>query len=364
MNSSFLTNSSMVTLSFLNEQNAEFEINSSLVPFEFKIARKYNIQNFKFSILNASQLDNVTLSNNQLITIEYIINDLNSSFIFMLKPSKINISYLIVTKYGELPKINKNQTVFDSFDFYCPNSLSSLDNYTIIQFNLKKNYKTIENLTVGIGIRELNQTEEKVYCANNFVNNLSEPPQSESSKILTSDIETLFLIKSCSYLDKQNGIWLTDGLITVDDLNLSCTTCLSYHLTDFSSGLVFVPGRIDFDSVFSNSSFNKNPTIYITLIVFGILFIILFIWCHYMDRKDEKKSKIYMLDDNPIDGNYFYEIIVFSGNRKGAGTNSKVFMSLFGSVNEALNRKLNNDSNKNKVLQRGSADTFILSIEK
>lgn len=282
----------------------------------------------------------------------------------MLKSSNINTSYLVVTKYNQLPVITENQTIFDSFDFYCTNKLYTVQSYEVFMSNLNKKYNNIENSTVGIGIRELSKDEEIIYCSKNFVNNLPEPPKLDSNFQLNNDIETVLIAKSCYYLNKKNEQWQTDGLITVDDLNLTHTTCLSNHLTDFSAAQVVLPPSIDFGFVIKNSSFEKNPTVYATLIVFVTLYIILFAWCRYMDRKDKFKSNIYLLDDNPIDGTYFYEVIVFTGNRKDSGTNSKVFLSLCGSLNETLNRNLNNESNKIKVLQRGSVDTFIMSVDR
>ena len=43
-----------------------------------------------------------------------------------------------------------------------------------------------------------------------------------------------------------------------------------------------------------------------------------------MDKRDEQKMGIYFLEDNYPNELYFYELIVFTGNRSESETNSKV----------------------------------------
>ena len=50
-----------------------------------------------------------------------------------------------------------------------------------------------------------------------------------------------------------------------------------------------------------------------------------------MDRQDFLKIGVSPLIDNKSEDGYFYEIIVFTGNRVNAGTDSKVIKCLFAS---------------------------------
>ena len=81
-----------------------------------------------------------------------------------------------------------------------------------------------------------------------------------------------------------------------------------------------------------------------------------------MDHKDKAKSNINVLLDNNITDLYFYELIFYTGSRRDASTESNVSFNLSGSLNETLNRKLEPENKKYKILQRSAVDTFIMSV--
>lgn len=135
---------------------------------------------------------------------------------------------------------------------------------------------------------------------------------------------------SCLYLDKKSASWKEDGMQVQPDSNATHTHCTSTHLTDFAgSGIISaepsslgLPPAIDFSKI--NASFTDNLTIYLTVIITTCLYLLALVWCIWMDKRDEKKRKIYLLADNQSSDMYFYEMIVFTGNRRDAGTKSKV----------------------------------------
>jgi polycystin 1L2 len=73
------------------------------------------------------------------------------------------------------------------------------------------------------------------------------------------------------------------------DTNDTTTVCECNHLTTFAGGWVVVPNTIDWNYVFSNMDFLKNPTLYITEIVIAAVYIIAVIWARRKDRKDVEK---------------------------------------------------------------------------
>ena len=102
------------------------------------------------------------------------------------------------------------------------------------------------------------------------------------------------------------------------------TQCYSKQLGTFSSGLTFLPSPINWNYVFTHLDFNRNKTIYLTIIIVSLLYVILMIYARIFDRKDLAKLTVLPLADNhPSDG-YFYQILVYTGQRKNAGTKSKV----------------------------------------
>lgn len=70
------------------------------------------------------------------------------------------------------------------------------------------------------------------------------------------------------------------------------TVCYCSHLTTFAGGWVVVPNTIDWSYVFANADFLTNPTIYITVIVTGALYIIFAILARYKDKKLAEKVRL------------------------------------------------------------------------
>jgi polycystin 1L2 len=58
------------------------------------------------------------------------------------------------------------------------------------------------------------------------------------------------------------------------------------HTTAFAGGIIVAPNTIDWDFVFSNMEFSKNPTIYATMLGILLLYIIAMAWARRRDRKD------------------------------------------------------------------------------
>ena len=166
---------------------------------------------------------------------------------------------------------------------------------------------------------------------NNLSNNTNITNSSIISIGFSSNIYFRFYFLGCYYLDKNTATWLSNGLTVLNDTNSTHTHCLSTHLTDFAGSalesvqsLLVLPEPIDFDYVFRNSGFLENKTIYITIIICGSVYIFLLIWCLYMDNIDRDKANIYLLIDNSKLDLYYYEMIVFTGNRPNSGTLSNV----------------------------------------
>lgn len=85
-----------------------------------------------------------------------------------------------------------------------------------------------------------------------------------------------------------------------------------------------MPNKINFSYVLANLSPLRNPIIYATVIVVAFVYVVFWILAYVRDRKEAKRKQIIILSDNLLGNNYCYEIIVFTGSRKEAGTDSKV----------------------------------------
>ena len=177
---------------------------------------------------------------------------------------------------------------------------------------------------VGYSIRELNTNEFRFYCSSSVSLNSRTYPTSQNQSNFTNDFMVRSYSSGCYYFDSSTGKWSSDGMDIYGDTNLKQTRCKSNHLTSFAGGLVLLPSIINFQYVFANASIDLNLTIYITIMLFFFMYIFFAIISIILDKMDKTKFKIIQLkDNNPVD-NYFYEIIVFTGNRSEAGTQSKV----------------------------------------
>jgi hypothetical protein len=188
-----------------------------------------------------------------------------------------------------------------------------------------KNYQSF----VGLGLRELVNDEFTQYCLNKI--KPIKPPyfiqqQNSNRYLLTSDFYFLAYSSGCYYIDQSTGKWSSYGLEVESDTTLSYTHCKSNHLTAFASGFEIISVTLDFSYFFANSSFEQNKTIYLTVLILFAVYILFSIWGRWMDKQDFLKVGVTpLIDNHPID-DYFYEIIIITGNRVNAGTDSKVIL--------------------------------------
>jgi polycystin 1L2 len=106
--------------------------------------------------------------------------------------------------------------------------------------------------------------------------------------------------------------------------NYDETHCFSSHLSEFTGGFRILPSPINWNYVFANADFQKNKIIYLTIISISLIYIVLLIYARFKDKKDLEKLGVTPLPDNHKSDQYYYQIIVFTGQRKDAGTKSKV----------------------------------------
>jgi hypothetical protein len=121
-----------------------------------------------------------------------------------------------------------------------------------------------------------------------------------------------------------------------------------------------MPNSIDFSYVFANAGFADNVTIYMTIIITMCLYVILIIWARREDRKDLTKIGATPLPDNDPTSKYLYEVSVYTGDRDGAGTDSKVHFILSGDEDETEVRTFE-DPNR-KIFRKGAMDPFVLAV--
>ena len=231
------------------------------------------------------------------------------------------------------------------------------------------NLLTQDHQSVVVGLRELRSNES---CS-------MTPPMINDKYNFTSNYNLRVFTSTCYYFDEKNQ-WKSDGLLVGPSTTMWMTQCFSSHLTKFASGLTIIPESIDWRYVFANAGFNRNKTIYVTIIVIVIIYLLLMIYSKYKDRKDVEKLGVTPLGDNQREDQYLYQVIVFTGQRKDSGTKSRVrigieqfereekgfcvqvHLILYGEDEQTTVRMLVDP--RRAILQRGGIDAFLLAVPK
>ena len=139
---------------------------------------------------------------------------------------------------------------------------------------------------------------------------------------------------------------------------LDFTYCQTNHLTEFASGLSVLPPTLNFSYIWAHASFLDNLSLYLTIISISTIYSILMLISSIWDKLDNNKLGLIKLKTYWHE-KYYYEIIVYTGLRPEAATDSKVFIIIDGEDGQTRPIYLN-DPNR-KPFRRGGIDSFIIS---
>ncbi|UJR25703.1 hypothetical protein I4U23_007054 [Adineta vaga] len=271
-----------------------------------------------------------------------------------IQPLNTTVAYLFIYRFDQIPQLNSSINQVDGWTLLCP---SNLINNTTYRYFID-NQLTVNHQAIIFGLRELNSTEINQGCFNPSINYL---PITNEHYHFSTNYQLRIYTSGCYYLDTNNQ-WKADGVVVGSLTNHYETQCFSTHLTSFSGGFTVLPESVNWSYVFANADFMKNKTIYITVICVSAIYIILLVYSRYKDKKDIEKLGVTPLSDNHPTDQYFYQIIVFTGQRKDAGTKSNVCFVLHGDNDDTQIRRLADP--QRPVLQRGGINAFIMSVPK
>ena len=325
----------------------ELKISNLSVSIGIWIARNSSQDGNAYTFMNATSLNaNAYLQNDfyaqSFVSMSFNKTIINSLFSIVLKPKNVSIGYMIILKFGSRPNLkNELQYDLDKWTMFCPREIhynpEKMESYYKFFLNSNSSRPTYTG-NVSYSIREMTPVELNLYCqANLTYKKLTKAPllnsfsyRNEGSNVNVDDndngdyisvyFHSDFWVKvnlfACTYYDTQLKIWSTKGVEVLPDSNETLTHCLTNHLTEFAGGYIVLPASIDFNAAFSNASFTRNLTIYITLITITSLYVLMAIYSAFMDRRDSKKVTFTLLVGNNWlfnTENYFYELIVFTG---------------------------------------------------
>ncbi|CAF4233203.1 unnamed protein product, partial [Adineta steineri] len=347
---SYTNLSTSISFSIIDETGNEMSVPvTSNNLYEFIIPHDPNV------IIPSMTLQNVTSLNSTpfhlLFNLHYInitqSNNLTISLHIEIQPLNISLAYLFIYKFDSSPQLNSSINQINGWALFCPTNLTNDNLYTYFI----DNQLTVNHQSFIFGLRELNSTEIDEFCSSQSI--INHPPISDKPFNFTSNYQVRTYISGCYYFDSDNN-WQSDGLLVGSLTNHIQTQCLSTNIATFASALLFLPSPINWNYVFANASFIKNKTIYLTIICISCLYILLVIYARYKDKKDIEKLGVTILPDNYKKDQYAYEILVFTGHRKDAGTKSKVQFIVTGEHNQTKVRTFSDP--KRKIFQRDGID--------
>ncbi|CAF1191151.1 unnamed protein product [Adineta steineri] len=347
--------STLISLSILDQYGNEIPVQTNLSnPIEILIPRDPNLIIPEMILKNVTSMN--TTPHNQIFNLNYvnITSTLTVSIHFEIHPLNTTFAYLFIYKFDQSPQLNSSINQIDGWTLLCPSNLTNESIYTYFI----DNQQTSGHQSIIFGLRELNSTEIRDYCSNS---QLTSPPITNQRFNFTSNYELRLYTSGCYYLDENNQ-WKSDGLLVGPSTNYAETQCFSTHLSEFTGGFRILPAPINWNYVFANADFQKNKTIYLTVICASIIYLILLIYAHFKDKKDLEKLGVTSLPDNHKSDQYFYQIIVFTGQRKDAETKSKVHFVLSGDEDTTHIRTFADPHRK--IFQRGGIDSFIMAVPK
>ncbi|XP_052071199.1 polycystin family receptor for egg jelly-like [Mytilus californianus] len=165
----------------------------------------------------------------------------------------------------------------------------------------------------------------------------------------------------CIWWDRMVDQWSNEGCEVGPLSSPDRIHCLSSHLTSFAAGFAVPMNTIDLnDSAFTK--LDENPIIFCTMVSLMCLYMLMCIWARKRDLMDKIMAGSSPLPDNDPRDKYLYEIQVFTGSRKGAGTTAKVSFILTGEKEETSPRFLADE--KRPVLQSSNIDGFVMAVPK
>lgn len=269
----------------------------------------------------------------------------------------------------------QHKPVYDNYELFIP--LSAIKGQLVNNtYHIFLDHNIIKN-RVGffyIGIAAINQTmlnknfsrnllSKIIINSNASLTNASTLPAVPGPEWLARTFNTNYSLQTytsgCYFFDYQFMNWTGKGCY-VQKADRSKTYCKCNHLTSFGSGFFVTPNTIDFSYVFVNAAFIDNVTIYMAVIVSFLFFALLLMWARWRDKLDLKKLGASPLPDNEPTDKYLYEIIVYTGEKEGSGTDSTVNFILSGDDDETNVRVLADP--ERPTFRKGGEDRFVMAV--
>ncbi|XP_071965421.1 uncharacterized protein [Antedon mediterranea] len=165
----------------------------------------------------------------------------------------------------------------------------------------------------------------------------------------------------CMYLDETTNSWENEGLEVGPQSTRTRTQCFSNHLTSFGGGISVPINTVDLSSS-PFASLNENPVVFVFMVCCMMLYLTVILWARKADQRDRVMAGVTPLKDNDPRDKIKYEITVFTGVKKRAGTSATVSFMIAGEEGETGIRVFQDE--KRKIFERGNIDSFVLTTKR
>ncbi|XP_077991802.1 polycystin-1-like protein 2 [Glandiceps talaboti] len=335
-NSSAYITSDVITLSFIDENNAEMSISD--------LDEDITLEMFTGRDLGPIQWLNLTYESVNEEDITLVVYQLparaNTSIHFLLTPNDSsweNVNYTLYFSHGRIP------TVLD-YDFLgvLPNTEYNNDSGLAddIRLEMEKTffipyeYQTEDGNDYYVGVK---------------------------ADLGTFDFGIQTFTSGCRFWDVAFEQWDSYGCQVSPNTYHAITYCRCNHLTAFGSDFVLPPNTIDFSTVFEKfTSLHENLVVFITVGLIFVIYVLILIWARRKDRRDVERWGVTPMVDNKEEDKFIYQISVYTGLKSNAGTNSRVFLVLNGKNDRTEVRLLS--GRHRQAFHRGSVSTFVMSV--
>ncbi|CAF1275359.1 unnamed protein product, partial [Adineta ricciae] len=346
--------STLISLSVIDLNNNEIHLSTKMNDsIEYLIPRDVNAQFSSIILQNVTAMSNF----NRTFNLHYMnltrMNNLSISLHIEMYPIDIQLAYMFIYKFDDTPQLNR----FDGRSLFCPSDLMNDSFYTYFIDNEYVSW----HQSIIFGFRQLNSMEIDALCSNISMQSDLSMISFNNSFNFSSNYKLRLYTSGCYYLD-SNYNWLSDGLIVGSLTNLVQTQCFSTRAETLAGALHLLPSPIDWSYVFAHASFSQNKTIYVTITSVLFIYFVLIVYARAHDKYDLKQLEVSILASKAEMNGYAYQIIVFTGFRVNANTESKVHFVMVGKNDKTSIRTFS--SSHRKIFQRGGIDSFIITTPK
>ncbi|KFM61455.1 Polycystic kidney disease protein 1-like 2, partial [Stegodyphus mimosarum] len=339
-------------LLMLDEYLDLMKIQNSSGWFTIKVPRGSKKEGAEPALPEPNFVHAVIKWNEQMVYHQFIVEKADSAVNIEITPVDPDVELLVFVKHRVKPLLN-------SYDL-----MINLANVREVNgtYDLFLNNEVIQNRTgfFYLGIIEANSTALNNSIPDDMMFDSSVNfTHGEAVRDFSTNYSVRIYTSGCYFYNYDLRIWSGAGCY-VENATAALTQCKCNHLTSFGGGFFVAPNTVDFSYVFANAGFADNVTIYMTIINIMLIYLALLAWARRQDIKDKEKLGATPLPDNDPEDKYLYEMIVVTGNKDAAATDSKVQFILSGDDDETAVRTL--EDNKRKLFRRNAADTFVMAV--